>query len=395
MPKQTRAMLEKDSAQGSTVLLVNPGADLYGSDRMLLEAVHAFVSAGRRTVVVLPERGPLGEQIEQRGGSVLYCPTPVIRKSYLRPTGLVRLAWSAATSVRPGLKLLRTVDPGCVYISTITAPLWLLIARGAGVPTVCHVHEAEAEARPWLLRAINLPLLCADLVVINSEFSRRTLARVMPRVAARARVVRNAVEGPDRPSPARAAVGAAPRLVYVGRLSARKGVHTAISAVAVLRERGVAATLDLVGGVFPGYEWYEESLRTQIHDLGLDDAVRLLGFRAEVWPQLAAADIAVVPSSSAEPFGNVAVEALLAERPVVVSAVGGLPEAVSGFAAAVTVPADDPAALASAVEQITTRWSEYRAAAVRDRTEAATRYASDAYARHLNDALDAVAPALA
>lgn len=393
MPEQRRATLEKGSAHGSTVLLVNPGADLYGSDRMLLEAVHAFVAAGRRAVVVLPEHGPLAEQVVQRGGSVLYCPTPIIRKAHLRPTGLVRLAWSAATSVRPALRLLRAVGPGSVYVSTITAPLWLLVARGAGVPTVCHVHEAEAGVRPWLLRAINLPLLCADLVVINSEFSRRTLARVMPRVAGRARVIRNAVEGPDRPSPARAAVGGAPRLVYVGRLSARKGVHTAVSAVAVLRERGVAATLDLVGGVFPGYEWYEESLRSQIHDLGLDGSVRLLGFRADVWPQLAAADIAVVPSSSAEPFGNVAVEALLAQRPVVVSDIGGLPEAVAGFAAAVTVPPDDPAALATAVEQVTTRWSEYRAAAVLARTEAATRYATDDYARHLNDALDSVTPA--
>ena len=37
------------------------------------------------------------------------------------------------------------------------------------------------------------------------------------------------------------------RLLYVGRLEKPKGVHTALSILAALREKGVAATLDLVG----------------------------------------------------------------------------------------------------------------------------------------------------
>ena len=48
---------------------------------------------------------------------------------------------------------------------------------------------------------------------------------------------------------------------------------------------------------------------------GTTGTVVFAGFRPSVWDSFAAADIAIVPSR-VEPFGNVAVEAMLAERPV-------------------------------------------------------------------------------
>ena len=47
---------------GLTVLFAHPMAELYGSDRVLLESVLGVLETGGRAVVVLPESGPL-EQV--------------------------------------------------------------------------------------------------------------------------------------------------------------------------------------------------------------------------------------------------------------------------------------------------------------------------------------------
>jgi len=60
-----------------------------------------------------------------------------------------------------------------------------------------------------------------------------------------------------------------------------------------------------------------------------------------------AADVSVVPSRALEGFGLVVLESLACGTPVIVTDVGGLPEAVRGLAPDLVVPADDPSALAA------------------------------------------------
>lgn len=51
--------VNKTRRGAGTVLIAHPSADLYGSDRVMLETVDALVAAGRRVVVTLPADGPL------------------------------------------------------------------------------------------------------------------------------------------------------------------------------------------------------------------------------------------------------------------------------------------------------------------------------------------------
>jgi glycogen(starch) synthase len=62
-----------------------------------------------------------------------------------------------------------------------------------------------------------------------------------------------------------------------------------------------------------------------------------------------ASDVALVPSRY-EPFGLVALEAMAAGTPVVVTRTGGLPEVVENGHTGAVVPPADPAALAAAVD---------------------------------------------
>ena len=173
------------------------------------------------------------------------------------------------------------------------------------------------------------------------------------------------------------------RLLFVGRLSPRKGPDVAVGALRELLARGIDARLTLAGSVFEGYEWFEEELRAQVHASGLEDRVDFVGFHADVWPLLREADVALVPSVLDESFGNSAVEAVLAARPVVVSDLRGLREAVAGFAAARVADPGDPGRWADAVEELVAAWPAARSAAVEDASRARVRHGSSRFASRL------------
>lgn len=362
------------------VLIVNPGASLYGSDRMTIESVKALVSNGFRVFVTVPEPGPLVDALAQAGAQILIQPTPVIRKALFTASGLLRLALDAADAWRPSWRLLKATGAQTVVVNTVTAPLWLAVARAARCTVICHVHEAERSAPIPLRVALYLPLLLAHRAIVNSRFSLDALRDSAPWLARRTTLVYNAVTGPPEVVPPRSDLRGSVRLMYLGRLSQRKGPHVAVEALGHLRARGQDVELDLLGSVFPGNEGYEEGLVRQIADFGLADHVRLLGFREDIWGSVAEADMVIIPSTVDEPFGNTAVEASLAARPLVVTNIAGLKEASEIATSRLAVPPSDPVAVANAVEQIIDGWPDYARRAVLDSVAVAERFSFDRYA---------------
>lgn len=369
-----------------TVLIANPGADLYGSDRMTVESVKALVAAGYRVFVTVPGPGPLIELLTGAGATVLVQPTPIIRKSLLSPGGLLQLVRETLTAWGPSWRLLKHTNAGTVVVNTITPPLWFPLARLAGRNTVCHVHEAEGTASPMLRTALYLPLAFCHRIVINSRFALGVLAESAPWLAGRTRIAYNAVAGPDEVVPPRTALDGDVQLTYMGRLSHRKGPHVLVEAVSLLKQRGRRVRLSLLGAVFPGNEGYEQSLRDRVAELGLADEVDFLGFRPSIWPTVADSDIVLISSVVDEPFGNTAVEASLAARPLVVSDIAGLKEASQAATSAIRVQAGDAVAFAAAVETIIDDWATWRAAAIGDAVTVAEAFSARQYGEAFIDA---------
>ena len=334
----------------STVLVAHPSPDLYGSDRQLLETIRALTDAGHRVNAALPDDGPLLAELEALGARAAIVPFTVLRKSLLSPRGLLGLAARSGGEISRLRALIKANDADLVLVNTVTLPWWAPAGRAAGVPVLAHVHEAE-DTQNLLVRAgLNAPLLAASRVVVNSQAAHDTLVRAQPLLARRTQVVHNGVPAPETPPrPLRERLPQASfRIAMVARLSPRKGVDVALDALGHLRADGLNATLQVCGSVFPGYEWYEEELRERAAQPDLDGHVELLGYVRPTWPVLEAADAVVVPSR-AEPFGNTAVEAMHAARPLVASRVQGLAEVVTDAITGLLVPADDAAALAEAL----------------------------------------------
>lgn len=367
----------------STVLVAHPGSEMYGSDRVLLDSVIGLVAAGSRVVVTIPDDGPLAQALRAHGAEVVVAPAFVLRKRLMRPSGwgeLLRTGWGGGRST---WRLLRRVRPDVLYVSTITLPLWPILGRVRRFPVVLHVHEGEASAGRATKAVLYGPALAARRILVNSSFSLQVMTSAYRRLGRRAVVVANAVPGPVAPREPRESLDGGLRVLYVGRLSPRKGPDLVVDAVRELAVRGIRSSLDIVGSAFEGYESYERSLREQISAAGLEDRVTLHGFHSEIWGFLENSDVLVVPSRLDEPFGNTAVEGVLAARPVIASDTSGLREATAGVSTAWRVAPDDAVAIADALVEIIDRWTEVRRDVEGSRSVAVERHSPDSYQRRV------------
>ena len=136
-------------------------------------------------------------------------------------------------------------------------------------------------------------------------------------------------------------------VLYVGRLVYEKGIHVLINAVPKVLEK-VSAKFIIVGN---GY--MKEQLLNIVRSMGLEHKVLFEGFvdQATLLRHQKNADVSVVPSLF-EPFGIVALEAMAAKSPVVVSDTGGLSEIVEHDVTGVKVYPNNPDSLAWGITKV-------------------------------------------
>jgi len=223
----------------------------------------------------------------------------------------------APRSVETGLRVLRGLSPG-----------------RAGL-------EASLDRRASRLRDA---LGAADLLLAPTSFARaRALEFGLPPARVRLAPL-GAVTHPPR---ARRA-GARKRFGFIGTLAPHKGVDVLLAAFCGLGDAGVR--LDLWGSpaVHPAYA---ESLRRAARD---DPRVRFRGAFPEGAQEsvLAELDAIVVPSVWWENTPLVLLEALAGGRPVVASAIGGVPELVAHGVSGLLVPPRDADALREALGRL-------------------------------------------
>jgi len=116
-----------------------------------------------------------------------------------------------------------------------------------------------------------------------------------------------------------------PTILYVGRLSYRKGLQVLVRAMPFILKEIPNAHLIIAGkGYMDGF------IKVLIKSLNLEGNVTMLGFIPdEKLPELyASSSLFVMPSLYCESFGVTLLEAMASGRPVVASNVGGIPEVV-------------------------------------------------------------------
>jgi glycosyltransferase involved in cell wall biosynthesis len=141
-----------------------------------------------------------------------------------------------------------------------------------------------------------------------------------------------------------------PVILFFSVLLPRKGIHTLLRALPIVRERIPRATL-LVAGADP--RGLMPSLRREAADLGIEHAVTWLGEigPADAPPVFAQARVFCQPSDG-EPFGMTILEAMSSARPVVATNAGGVPGFVRDGVNGRLVPPGQERMLADALVRV-------------------------------------------
>lgn len=114
-----------------------------------------------------------------------------------------------------------------------------------------------------------------------------------------------------------------PIFVSVGRLHSRKGHHKLLEAHAKLLKDGFLHQVIVIGD---GEE--RETLTQRIHQLGVQSSFLLLGALLNPYPYIKNADFFIMPSES-EGWPLVIADALILQKPIISTQVGGIPEMIT------------------------------------------------------------------
>lgn len=342
------------NARPMKVLQVIPQLETGGAERTTVDIAAALTEAGDGALVV-SEGGRLLGELEAAGGR--HVTMPVGTKS---PFGLRRNASRLAALVeREGIDIIHARS---------RAPAWsaLWAARWTRRPFVTTYHGAYNE-RSRLKNRYNSVMARGDAVIANSGYTAALIAQRHAFAAQRIVTIHRGVDlarfaddaaarGEGLRDAWRVAAGR-PVVLNIARLTPWKGQEVLIDALGQLAAR--SPELDFVcvlAGDDQGRTDYRDALARRADALGLGDRVRIAGHVADVPAALAAASVAVQPSTEPEAFGRAAVEAQAAGVPVVVSDLGAVretvlatPEVPPGGRSGWRVPPGDAAALSETI----------------------------------------------
>jgi len=303
-------------------------AGIGGSERHLLTLLPALAEHGVAPAFVgidLPGADPFYEELEAAG-------VPFARLR--RPLGLA----AAVRRFRPVL----------LHTHLVHADVWGA-ALVRGVPAVSTKHNDDRfRTGPFRYVERLLARRARAVIAISDALRRFNVERVgLP--PEKVEVVRYGLDRLPEPwgeNPPLQIADGAPVLLLVGRLARQKGVDVAVRALAQVRREHPEAVL-LVLGEGPQRQALEELARS----LGVAGAVVMPGRVGDVAALYRRAALVVHPVRW-EGFGLALLEAMLAERAVVASAVSSAPEVVADGETGLLVAPDDPQELATAISSL-------------------------------------------
>lgn len=294
--------------------------------------------------------------------------------------GLARLADAHIGYVRGAARELKRAQVQVVHVMNYWPMCRALRRASRGAKVVLEMHSE------WLSQMdrarVSRQLAAVDCVVAVSDHVAALFRAAYPEFRGSVATVHNGVDAETfRPlsihrTTRRQEEG--PRLLYVGRVSPEKGVHTLIEAFGEVVLRYPGATLELVGtrnelpkrfliglsadpmvralGRFydandiPQYQRVVDEL---VRKCGVEERVSFAGGlpHQELVRKYQSADIVVNPSVS-ESFGMSVLEGMACGLPVIGTAVGGMKETVVDGTTGLLVPAENHDALARAILEV-------------------------------------------
>ncbi len=326
------------------ILYVNSSARLYGADKSLLELVTIIDKRHFTPIVLLPESGPLCEEMSKISVETLVKGFVHVERRYFSPAKLLGFLADLIHSVNIIRSIIKQRNIDIVHSNTSACIASAFAAKLTGTPHIWHIRELAIK--PKIVRffyQLLIPLL-ADRAIAASMAVKMNYSTKWNRLKKKFIVLPHGIDTKRFESCKdifrfEYSIPSHFKIVgNVGMLRSQKGQHLFISAAKIIKDNYPNVKFVIVGDLF-----YEEGkiapdLETLSNNLGLSECVIFTGFRKDIEDVFASFDVFVHTSVSQESYGRTILEAMAAGKPVVAFNDGGPRELVKDGLTGFLVP---------------------------------------------------------
>ena len=319
----------KHGKQQIDVCFVSHSSHKAGSERSLLELLQGLVEDGVLCHVLLPENGPIEADLKRLSVSysVISYRWWTLQKDEDRQKAIEEIARQSVFVT----KEIGRLNPRVIYSNTSVINIGAIAAKELGIPHVWHVREYgeldhalsfildEKERFEYMSRNSNFVIFNSNAIKIYYSFRADFKSSV---------VIYNNVSVHTAANNEREIFKTdnSFHTSIVGNICETKGQKDAILAIKELKKEGFDVELAIIGIAVDAR--YEEECRNIIETESLDDRVHFIGYLDNAFQAIRESD-AVLVCSRKEAFGRVAVEGMLAGKPVIGTNSGGTVELIT------------------------------------------------------------------
>lgn len=344
------------------ILFIHQSSDLYGSDKTLLFLVNSIRNE-MKPIVVLPNKGPLYEELIKINVEVLVLPVIKVSRSFFQLSNLLKLPFNIYRSIYTLKKKLGLRNIHIIHSNTLAVFLGAFYAKIYGIKHIWHVHEIIKYPKLAAKFYPKLVYFFSDIVVFNSQASAKQLYSFKPKLKNKSVVIHN---GLDRETNFidEKLIQKKRKEIYsnikktsiilslVGRINKHKGHNLLLDVFEELKEKYDNIYLLFIGSTIKSQDFLLAELKNKIKEKKIENLVKVIGFQKDIWFYYDIIDVLIVPTLDPEPFGLVAVEGMLSKKPVIASNHGGLIEIIKHKKTGLLFEPNNHNALKDAIEYI-------------------------------------------
>lgn len=358
------------------VLNIISDTNIGGAGRVILNYLSYADRSQYETMVAIPRGSLLKEPLEQAGAQV-YEVDGMADRSYHRD------------DVKVLKELIRRIKPDLVHThGTLSGRI---AAKGLHVPVVYSRHSAfpvpaKIKYPPgrWVNKLVNEHF--ADHIIAVSPATRDNLTEggISPK---KITVVMNGVApveetGPEDRAKLRQALSIPPDTVVFGilaRIEDYKGHLYLVHAAKLLKEQGRSGFRVLIAGTGS----FEEDVARAVVEMGVEDVVQMLGFRADVAALLNILDVQLNASYGTEATSLALLEGMSLGLPSIVSDYGGNPFLVEHGVNGLVFPSQDSLALSKCMTRLMDHPNEVKAMGQRAKERFNAQFTGPVFAQNI------------
>jgi glycosyltransferase involved in cell wall biosynthesis len=340
------------------ILFIHQSAELYGSDKTLLYLVANLDKNKFFPIVILPNEGPLKIELEKENVKVIIAPVLKLYRKMFTPSNLLKFSKDYFKGIKTIKSIRKEYKIDFIYSNTLAVLLGFFFCFFHKIKHIWHVHEIIESPkfftkffRYFLNNPTNSVLIYNSFATCkfwnckgNNQVIWNGIAAFPEIEEEEKAVIRKTILTTDN------------EIVFalVGRISRWKGQMLLLEAFNKLVKTHQNIRLVYIGSTPPNQEHFLDSLKDKIKNYDLIQKVNIIPFQDNIHQFWQCIDIAVVSSTEPEPFGMVAIEAMMAKKPVIAANHGGLMEIVVNNETGFLVEPNNKDALKDALEKLIT-----------------------------------------